>query len=608
MLAGDSRNVGEQFVVVRRDVSLGWWADTLADERLDEVAADIRRLGPSRIISGCLAAGVIGFGLGYRTALAWLASFLIAEGLAALATRNFGKGRPGARADRAAFMFAAIPVNGSWAALAALLWLNGSPQLKIAAVAIWCGQLVFMQQYRHQPLALLILSGVAPIASLIIFPFFFASGADPATQAMRWSLVLLIGITINVALRNRAAARRMDQLTRGLRDERERALEAARAKSTFIAVTSHELRTPMNGLLGMAHALERSNLDPAQRQQVELMIKSGDSLMQLLNDVLDLSRVEAGKVELAPEVVDPRAIVSDVVDAWRDAAEAKGLSLFARYDTEVPAWVRADPLRIRQVLTNLVSNAVKFTAQGHVRVSVSAEAAGPDEQLIRFSVCDTGPGVPPEAADRVFDSFTQADETISRGYGGAGLGLAISRSLARQLGGDLVLRPGSGPGACFVLSVRAPLSQAPVAPEPEPQVDDEALGQIHVLMAEDNAVNQLVVRTMLEPAGVALTVVENGQEALEAMTQQHYDCVLMDINMPVMDGITALAAIRQGKAGDPALPVIALTASAMAGDRERFLGMGFDDHLGKPVKPMDLITAIIRAVNPDPPNEGLRAA
>jgi signal transduction histidine kinase/ActR/RegA family two-component response regulator len=548
---------------------------------------------------------IVGLGLGYQIALAWMASFLIAEGLAFLATRNFGKGRPGRRRERAAFILAAIPVNGSWAALAALLWLHGPDRLKIAAVAIWCGQLVFTQQYRHQPLALLIISALAPVLSLIVFPFFFMAGSDPATLATRWSLVLLIVVTLNVALRNRAAARRMDELTRGLRDERERALEAARAKSTFIAVTSHELRTPMNGLLGMAHALERSALDPTQRQQVELMIKSGDSLMQLLNDVLDLSRVEAGKVELAPEAVNPRAIVAEVVDAWRDAAEAKGLALFARFDVEVPEWVRADPLRIRQVLTNLVSNAVKFTPQGHVRVSVSAEAVaerkGGDAQLIRFAVCDTGPGVPPEAADRVFDSFTQADETISRGYGGAGLGLAISRSLARQLGGDLVLRAGSGGGACFVLSIRAPTTPAPALPEPEAQ--DDTLGRIQVLMAEDNVINQLVVRAMLEPAGVVLTVVENGQEALEAMTQEHYDCVLMDINMPVMDGITALEAIRAGRAGDPALPVIALTASAMVGDRERFLGLGFDDYLGKPVRPVDLITAIIRAVNPDPPEQ-----
>lgn len=585
---------------------MGWISEILADERLDEVAADIRRLSLSRVVSGCVASAIIGLGLGYQTALAWLASFLVAEGLATVAVRNFRPGHVGSHGERAAFVLASIPVNGSWAALAALLWFHGSDKLKIAAVAIWCGQLVFTQQYRHQPIALLVISALAPIGCLLAFPFLFMAGSDPVTQAARWSLVLLIAVTLNVALRNRAAARRMDALTKGLREEREKALEAARAKSTFIAVTSHELRTPMNGLLGMAHALERSPLNPAQREQVALMLKSGDSLMQLLNDVLDLSRIEAGRVELAPEALDPRAIVADVVDTWRDAAVFKNLSLFADFGAEVPAWIQADPLRIRQILTNLVSNAVKFTAAGHVRVSVGAERAGQAWKL-RFAVSDTGPGVPPPAADRVFDSFTQADETISRSHGGAGLGLTISRALARQLGGDLELRP-APVGACFVLTIRAEEAATPApAFEPEPQ-DDENLDQIRVLMAEDNAVNQLVVRTMLEPTGVALTVVENGQEALKAMATGRYDCVLMDINMPVMDGITALEAIRQGKAGDPALPVIALTASAMAGDRERFLGMGFDDHLGKPVKPMDLITAIIRAVNPEPPNEGLRAA
>jgi len=585
---------------------LGWLADTLADERLDEVGADIRRLGVSRLISGAMAAGVVGLGLGATIALAWLAAFVLAEGLAALVTRNFGHDRPASRGDRAAFLLAAIPVNGSWAALASLLWLDGSDRLKIAAVAIWCGQLVFAQQYRHQPLALLIISGLLPATSLIVFPFFFMPGDDPVTQATRWSLLLLIAVTLNVALRNRAAARRMDALTRGLREERERALEAARAKSTFIAVTSHELRTPMNGLLGMAHALERSDLNPVQREQVALMLKSGDSLMQLLNDVLDLSRIEAGRVDLAPEAVDPRAIVAEVVDTWRDAAEFKGLSLLAEFDAEVPAWIFADPLRVRQILTNLVSNAIKFTAAGHVRVSVDAERAG-EVWSVRFRVTDTGPGVPAAAADRVFDSFTQADETISRRHGGAGLGLTISRALARQLGGDLELQP-TPVGACFVLSIRAGAAEAPAA-APTPNADaDNSLGQIHVLMAEDNAVNQLVVSTMLEATGIALTIVENGEEALKAMTSGGYNCVLMDINMPVMDGITALEAIREGRAGDPALPVIALTASAMAGDRERFLGMGFDDHLGKPVKPMDLITAIVRAVNPEPPTEGRRAA
>ena len=581
-------------------------AEILADERLDEVARDVGRMAASRLVASFVAAGIVALVLGGRTTLLWLASLLAAEIIAALSVRNFRSGVVATPAQRGLFMLAAIPVNASWAGLATMLWFHGSDRLKVAAVAVWCGQMVFAQQYRHQPLALLATTLLAPAGCLVVLPFFFMAGTDTASQAMRWSLVILIAVTFNVILSNRAAAQRMDALTRGLREERERALEATRAKSTFIAVTSHELRTPMNGLLGMAHALERSDLNPVQREQVALMLKSGDSLMQLLNDVLDLSRIEAGRVDLAPEPVDPRAIVGEVVDTWRDAAEFKGLSLLTDFGGEVPAWILTDPLRVRQILTNLVSNAVKFTPAGHVRVRVDAERAG-QAWTLRFAVDDTGPGVPAEAADRVFESFTQADDTISRRHGGAGLGLTISRALARQLGGDLELRP-SAVGACFVLGIRAEAAEAP-APTPEPEIADNApLDQIRVLMAEDNAVNQLVVRTMLEPTGMALTIVGNGEEALKAMASGRYDCVLMDINMPVMDGITALEQIRQGQAGDPALPVIALTASAMAGDRERFLELGFDDHLGKPVKPMDLLTAIVRAVNPDPPDEGLKAA
>ena len=578
----------------------------LADERLDEVAGDVRRLAPSRLVSGLVAASIVALVLGARATLFWLASLLAAEIIAALTVRNFRGGHVGTPGERGRFVLAAIPVNASWAGLATLLWFQGSDRLKVAAVAVWCGQMVFAQQYRHQPLALLATTLLAPAGCLVVLPFFFMAGSDTASQAMRWSLVILIAVTLNVIMSNRAAARRMDALTRGLRAEREKALEAARAKSTFIAVTSHELRTPMNGLLGMAHALERSDLNPVQREQVALMLKSGDSLMALLNDVLDLSRIEAGRVDLAPEPVDPRAIIAEVVDAWRDAATEKGLSLLVDVATGTPDWIQADALRIRQILTNLISNAVKFTVAGHVRVSLDAEREG-EAWLVRFTVSDTGPGVPPAAADRVFDSFTQADQTISRSHGGAGLGLTISRALARHLGGDLELRPAST-GACFVLTIRAERAEAATpSPDRESRRDD-SFGEIRVLMAEDNAINQLVVRTMLETTGVALTIVENGYEALRAMRSDRYDCVLMDINMPVMDGVSALEAIRAGQAGDPALPVIALTASAMAGDRERFIDLGFTDHLGKPVKPAELITAIARAVDPDPPEEGRKAA
>ena len=586
---------------------MGWLAKAWSDERLDEVAADTYRLTVSRLISAALVAIIMVFALGPSIALAWLVSLYAGEGLALLITRRFKDGRPGTPRERAWFVWASIPINFSWTTLAILLWLHGEDLMKIAAVAIWSGQVIYTQNFRHQSAPLLVLNGLTPMASLLIFPIFFMPDASPAAQTARWALVLLVGTTLNVMIQNRAAAKRMDELTRGLREEREKALEATRAKSTFIAVTSHELRTPMNGLLGMAHALQRSTLDPVQREQIALMIKSGDSLMQLLNDVLDLSRVEAGKVELAPIDMSLRDVVAEVADAWRDAAVFKNLSLTVDYAPDLPPGVHADPLRIRQVVTNLVSNAIKFTVEGGVSLRVAATPGAEGKQRVSITVADTGPGVPAGAAERVFDSFTQADQTISREHGGAGLGLSIARALARQMGGDLVLAP-SEQGACFVFTFTAPACAAPAATSQDAEAGDGDLGPVQVLMAEDNAINQLVVRTMLEPLGVALTVVENGQEALRAMGERRFDCVLMDINMPVMDGISALEAIRDGRTGDPAMPVIALTASAMSGDRERFLGLGFDDHLGKPVKPVDLITAIAKAVNPEPPNAGRRAA
>jgi signal transduction histidine kinase/CheY-like chemotaxis protein len=563
---------------------------------LDEVAADTYRLTPSRLVSAAVAAVVVGFGLGAMIAVGWLLSLLAGEGLAYLVTRRFRSGRVGTARSRALFVWASVPINASWAVLAALLWLQGHGDTRLGAVAIWCGQLVYTQNFRHQSAPLLVLNGLAPMVSLIVFPFFFLPGDELETLTARWGLFLLVATTINVMLLNRAAARRMDDLTRDLRQEREKALEAARAKSTFIAVASHELRTPMNGLLGMAHALENSDLSAAQREQVELMIRSGDSLMHLLNDVLDLSRIETGRIELALADIDPRILLNEVANAWRDAAAFKGLTLTVDIAPDLPTTIHADDLRIRQVLTNLVSNAIKFTAVGGVTIEARPVAGVDDRRMIAIAVSDSGPGVPDHARERVFDSFTQADETVSRDYGGAGLGLSIARALARRMGGDLTLAP-SETGARFVFRFEA--AEA-VAREAEPQdVLENAppLDQVRVLIAEDNAVNQLVARAMLEPLGVILTVVDNGQDALEAMGDARYDCVLMDINMPVMDGVTALEAIRAGRVGAHPPPIIALTASAMAGDRERFLEMGFDDHLGKPIRPAELVMAIASVVD-----------
>jgi signal transduction histidine kinase/CheY-like chemotaxis protein len=577
----------------------------LADDRLDEVAMDTHRLLLSRLFPALLSAAVTHFALGATFAACWLSVFLLSEGLARLATRRFKRGVAGTRPMRAAFLLGALPINLTWSWLAATMWFSPLHDMRLAAASVWVGQIVYTQNFRHQPAALVAVSAVAPMVSLIVFPLFFFPDQGVGPNIARWGLVMVVATTLNVMLANRAAANRMNALTRGLREERERALDANRAKSTFVAVTSHELRTPMNGLLGMAYALDRTNLNEAQRRHVRLMIKSGDSLMQVLNDVLDLSKIEAGKVDLDHVATNLHDLVRAAGDAWRDAAAEKGLWLRTEIDPSAPAWILADPQRIRQVLMNLISNGLKFTSQGGVTIQLSAPGApsadGACEILLR--VVDTGVGVDADFHDRIFDSFTQADNAVSRSHGGTGLGLTISRALARQMDGDLVLESSAlktgEDGAAFAFTLRAARIAAPVVTA-EDLEDQEApdLDSLRILMAEDNAINQVVVRTMLEATGVALTIVDDGQAALHALKADAFDAVLMDINMPVMDGITALNAIRAGVAGDPKIPVIALTASAMSGDRERFLAMGFDDHLGKPIRPADLLSSICSAVRP----------
>ncbi|SFJ04762.1 ATP-binding protein [Caulobacter sp. UNC279MFTsu5.1] len=571
-----------------------------ADDRLDEVALDTHRLLPSRLIPATMTTAAVTFALGIPVAVGWLAALIGAESLARLATRRFRPGIRGSLGLRAGFVLAALPINLIWAGLGALLWLSPTPELKLAAVAIWVGQIVYTQNFRHQPAALLAVSAIAPMTSLVVFPLFLYDAHGVAANVTRWSLITVVLTTVSVMMSNRAAANRLDALTQNLREERERALEANRAKSTFVAVTSHELRTPMNGLLGMAHALDRSKLDEDQRRHVQLMIKSGDSLMQVLNDVLDLSKIEAGRVELDHAPVNLHDLVRAAGDAWRDAGAEKGLWLRVEIDPSAPAWILADPQRIRQVLMNLISNGLKFTSQGGVTIQLSApeaQSAADGTREIRLRVIDTGVGIDAGVHDRIFESFTQADNAVSRNHGGTGLGLTISRALARQMGGDLVLETSRRGGAAFAFTLRAVPIATPAAPAEAVEGHDAPdLDALRILMAEDNAINQVVVRTMLEATGVVLTIVDHGQAALDALKVETFDAVLMDINMPVMDGITALGAIRAGAAGDPAIPVIALTASAMSGDRERFLAMGFDDHLGKPIRPLDLLSSICGAV------------
>jgi len=427
-------------------------------------------------------------------------------------------------------------------------------------------------------------------------------------QAARVRDMLVACLVILLLALLAGAAWRIRRSLAELRCQKDAADRANQAKSAFLAMMSHELRTPMNGVLGMAHALGGTSLDAQQRDWLKIIEKSGKGLMVVLNDILDLSKIEAGRIELEQADFDLREPVERAADLWRTAASEKGLALQVEIPPDAPRFVIGDSTRIRQILLNLLSNAVKFTNAGGIHLSVSVEPVDSDgRHAMRIQVSDTGGGIAPEAAERLFQPFVQEDASVSRRFGGTGLGLSISRSLARLMDGDLTYESELGSGTTFTLSLRLPEGKAaPASCVAEPARADD-LPPVRVLVAEDNPANQAVIGALLGGLGAGATVVSDGAQALEALQTGAFDLVLMDIHMPVMDGVTAVAAIRSGTAGAAALPVVALTADAMAGDRERYLKAGFNDHLAKPIDPEQLVTMLNRLVQPAPEPMEMRA-
>jgi signal transduction histidine kinase len=384
--------------------------------------------------------------------------------------------------------------------------------------------------------------------------------------------------------------------------DRMQAEEASRAKSQFLANMSHEIRTPMNGILGMSDLLSGTALTPVQRRYNDIVRRSGESLLCIINDILDFSRIEAGKLALDAIPFDPRQAVEDLCELLAERARAKGLELIRHVAPEVPPRVVGDPNRLRQILLNLLGNAVKFTERGEVVLRVDLARREEGAVWLRFSVRDTGIGISPEAQGRIFQSFSQADGSTTRKYGGTGLGLAISRQLAVLMGGEIELDSEPGKGSEFRFHARfltapgATLHDADVAVtespgpvmEPQPPADGGTgatepadLLEASILLVEDNPVNQEVARSMLGILGIRPDLAANGNEALEALARKRYDLVLMDCQMPGMDGYEATKILRETET-NARTPVVALTANAMAGDSKQCLAAGMDDYLGKP--------------------------
>ena len=486
------------------------------------------------------------------------------------------------------FPIVATVTTGAWAIAPLMAWFSPTEFGRPLALALLIsGYVLVFAQLRSSPRqALIISSPYGAAATIILFSlwgtnaFWSMLAVLPFTAA---GLFVLVTMTLLREDRIRAFQSHQAHLIEELEAARDKANAANDAKSNFLGVISHELRTPMNGVLGAAQLLSATRLETTQREYLSIIRNSGDNLLSLLNDILDMTKIEAGKMNF--EVVD---IVIDglnkrITGPFEAQAEAKGLTFVTTVEGEIPTVVRGDPLRVCQVVQNLLSNAVKFTEAGEIHYLVRGHRVSDQRVRFEFVVQDSGVGIAAADLERLFMPFTQVDTSSTRRFGGTGLGLTIARRMANIMGGDITVTSKLAEGSCFTLEIEAEVVEwaKPVAAA-EVHAEIEGGESLRVLVVEDHPVNRMILEAWMSSASHITSTAENGQVAVDIAKDQQFDLIIMDVNMPVMDGLTATRMIRQG-GQNAGTPIVVLSASARHEDHEAGLQAGADAYLNKPI-------------------------
>jgi signal transduction histidine kinase/DNA-binding NarL/FixJ family response regulator len=622
--------------------------DAALREQWRSFLRNIPRAATANFAAATLFTGAAWFDGAGALAIAWLVAAGGANAARWLLLRLRGRraaGAHGAARSRRLFIGVTTLTGAVWGLGFALLLPGSSFSLQILAVgfvaglgavsmltvgAIWPAFLGFA------------LPAVLPLAGVLAIQATVASIAMGLSVLIATVVITLAARDLNRKMGAVLVAQRVNRRLIGeLAEARDRAEASARAKSDFLATMSHEIRTPMNGVLGMAELLAKTPLNASQQGYVDSLHKSGQVLLNLINDILDVSKIESGKFELGDEAFGLHALMDGMEQMFAARAAEKGLTLTFRTTPAVDRAYSADPTRLQQILMNLIGNAIKFTERGEVRVTAEADPESPldtgtfntKETRVRFTVADTGTGIPADKLNTIFGAFDQADGSRTRRYGGTGLGLHIARKLAGLMGGDIDVTSEEGAGSTFI--VRLPLAHAehPAAVRELPpsrtyQLSGASLGFEHpsdssseaapapverrrpsVLLAEDNPVNQQVAEVMLNKLGCEVVTVANGEDALYSVVSapDRFDLVLMDCDMPTMDGFDATRRLRERGFTPERLPIIALTASAMAGDRQRCIAAGMTGYVSKPVSQGDL-EEVLRDLPPERGGGGANTA